>query len=106
MLPNMSSTVASFSQPITYVTVTTLLVNGIPSETKVETTINAVVEVPTAEVIANNQLSSSMNYRSIWSVSELSVGDHIKKNGKEYKIISVNDWSDYGYYEAIGEELK
>jgi hypothetical protein len=102
----MSNTVNRFAQPVTYVTISTVLVNGIPSNTPVETTINAVVEVPTAEAIVNNQLSSSMNYRTIWSVSQLEVGDHFKHNSKEYKIVSVNDWSDYGYYEAIGEELK
>lgn len=107
MLPNMSSTVKKFLQDVTHISISTTLVSGRPQETPTQTSIKAVVENPTPESLSQDQLRNSLRYKSVWTVeTPLNIDDKIIHNGITYRIISPSDWSEYGYYETVAEEVK
>lgn len=107
MLPNMKSTVERFLQDITHISVSSTLTNGRPVESKASSSIKAVVQNPTPESLSQDQLRNSLRYKTVWTTTQaLNIDDQIIHNGITYRIISPSNWSEYGYYEAIAEEVK
>lgn len=105
-LPNVSSVLDCYLQTVQYTTIDRTTVDFI--DTLVPTVINieAVVQPANPEKLNIDQIDWSLKYRLIHSKHQLQMGDYVRHNGIEYTLIIPSDWSDYGYYRSIGEEVK
>lgn len=109
MIPNMARTVASLGIPFTYVK-EVIYDGGFEDTTdQIPSVINGVIQIPQDETLQALNLDVSLNYRQIHITSELGVvpriNDQVKYSNKNFKVIKFRDFSDYGYYEFIVEEL-
>lgn len=109
MIPNMARTVKRKSIPFTYVSITINNTGFEDVNIKTEHKIKGVIQIPQDETIQALNLDFSLNYRQIHISSDLNVtpknNDEFKYKGKNYKVVRFRDFSDYGYFEFIGEEL-
>lgn len=106
MLPNLSSTVLSFAQPITRRITTQTVVNHKPSIAKEDDTIQATITTPKPEDLQNIEVDTSLKYQVCHSVDEMKIDYRFIYKQVEYKVISINDRDDYGYYRSVGEEVQ
>lgn len=109
MIPNMSRTVARMAIPFTYIKIVVYDGGFTDTTDTIESDINGVIQIPSDETLQAQGLDLSINYRQVHITNETGVtpriGDQIKYNNKNFKIKSFRDFSDYGYYEFIAEEL-
>lgn len=105
MLPNLSQVVNNFSQTVTLKKTTQTIVNYKPVNTVVESQIKATVQVASDETLKVNNLDTSKSYFTIHSTSALKVNDIVVYKGKNLKVITIRDDSDYGFYKGIGEQV-
>lgn len=109
MLPNMKSTIKKFSQSFTYVKV--VVYDGGFEDTKddIEYVISGVIQIPQDKTLQALDLDVSISYRQVHIPTDTGVtprnNDLIKFNNKNFKVIKFRDFSDYGYYEFIVEEV-
>lgn len=106
MLPNMAEVLDDFLQPVKTKIVTVTTVDFVPTETIVETDILAVVQVAQKEKLNPQAIDWSKRYLQVHSKEPLDMRALVEYQGKDYKVFELNDYSDYGYYEAICEEVK
>lgn len=71
-----------------------------------DTFIFAVVQPTNAEAITVAQVDWSLKHYTVHTLSKLDMSSIIIYQDKEYKAIQVTAWGDYGYYEAVFEEVK
>ena len=105
-LPDMSDILDEWAQPIILKTVTITSVDFEETETVDKQGIGAVVQPAEKDKINVENLDWSLAYYTIHSKSTIVEGQYFEYMGKDYKIISVLPYGDYGYYEAVGEETK
>lgn len=109
MIPNMANTIKRKSLPFIYVK--EVVYNGGFEDTTeaIEYSINGVIQIPQDQTLQTLGLDFSINYRQIHVPINAGIipknADQIKYKNKKYKVIRVRDFSDYGYYEFIAEEL-
>ncbi len=103
---DVSDVINDFKQSIIYRVATTTTVNFQPTETITDTDIYAMVQVAQKENLNIEAIDWSKQYLQIHSSDPLEVGQKIVYKSKEFKIIDLNDYSDYGYYEVTAEETK
>lgn len=105
-LPNLSPILSSWTQVVGLKTVTTTTVDFVASQSVSSVNIDAVVQPAQSEVLQALEIDFSLRYIQIHTVSVLSVGKYITYNSTDYKIIQLLQYGDYGYYEAVCEEVK
>jgi hypothetical protein len=103
---DMSEMLEGFEQDVILRKRTTTTVDFVPTESITDTDIMAVVQVPDDETKRAENLDYSKTYQQFHSVSVLAMNDFIIYSGTEYKIVRLCAHGDYGYYEAIGEQVK
>lgn len=106
MLPNMSDVLPEWEQAITLRTITTTTVDFERVDTVVDVPLRAVVQPTKAEDISVQQVDFSLRHYTIHTVEPISITSRIVYQATEYKAIQLNAWGDYGYYEAVFEEVK
>lgn len=109
MIPNMARTIRRKSILFTYVSITIDNTGFEDVKVKTEHEIKGVIQIPQDETLQALILDVSLNYRQVHITSNLGVvpknNDQFKYNGKNYKVMRFRNYSEYGYYEFIGEEL-
>jgi len=106
MIPNMSDTLTEWEQPVKLKTVSTVTVDFVAVKTVVVTPKLAVVQVAEKQKLKIGSLNWSKSYKLIHSKFPVDVNQFIEYAGKDFKIVSLEDYDDYGFYAAIGEETK
>ena len=102
-LPDVSSALLGWTQTLLLKTVTTTTVRFEPVTVVTGVALEAVAQ-PTQKTRLNADLLDwSRAHLTFHSEQPLELGQFVERSGKDYKIVEVADWSDYGYYEAIGE---
>jgi len=105
-MPDMSDVLDEYAQTILIKEITTTTVDFEPTETIVATVIEAVVQVADTEKIQVSDIDYSKEYIQVHSTYQMEINEIIEWLGKDYKIRSKKNYSQYGYTEAIGEEIK
>ena len=105
-LPNMSSVLTAFEQTIILKSIVQTVVDHRPVDTPTPNTIKAVVQVAEKEKLQIEIVDWSLQYLMVHSKTSFTINDLIEYKGKDFKIIDLGDYSDYGYYESIAEEVK
>lgn len=109
MLPNLSYVLNSFSQSLTLIEVTQEIVDYKPINVETSTQIDAVVQVAESDKLTKlygNKIDLSKRYLQVHTKEVLKNIYMCIYQGIRYKIFSVNNYSDYGYYEALFEDIK
>lgn len=104
----MAATVAAFEQAVNLITVTKSIVAG-DFKNPVESiasqeSIRAVIQVANPENLNVSEIDFSLRYVRIHTRVNLSINQYISYAGTTYRIVTEQNWSDYGYFECIGEE--
>lgn len=109
MIPNMSDVVSDFTQSFIYVREVVISEGFEDTTDSIETNLIGVIQIPNDETINANKLDYSLNYRQVHIKSTLGItpktNDFIKYKNKNYKVVRVRDYAEYGYYEFIVEEV-
>jgi hypothetical protein len=103
---DMSEVLTCFLQPVTLKTVTVTSVDFVDTTTVTTQSIQAVVQPADKDKLNADNIDWSLEYQTIHSKSQLLEGQYAEYAGKDFKIISVMPYGDYGYFEAVGEETK
>lgn len=101
-LPNVSGALLDWFQPITFVIIKKTTVNFKLVEERSNYTFMGVVESQTPQQLQMKpEGQRSWNYLNIWSLPNVSlkIDDIFCYQGKDYRVLSKNDWSQYGYAE-------
>ena len=106
MLPNMSSALDRWLQTVVLKTITQTVVNHRPVQTPSSTNIQAVIQPADKKKLTVENIDYSLAYLQVHSKTQLRVGDVIEYKSVDHKIVQLGPYSDYGYYEAIAEELR
>lgn len=104
-LPNMSSTLSGWTQAVSLKIVTTTTVDFEPVQSSSSTTIQAVIQPADMEQLRPEDIDWSLRYIQVHTIIALSVGKYITYNSTDYKIVRLLQFGDYGYYEAVCEEV-
>lgn len=105
-LMNMGSVLDFFSQAIKLKSITTSSVDFAETETVNESFISAVVQVADNDKLTADNIDYSLEYLMVHTRGLLENNQYIEYKGKDYKIISVNPYDDYGYNECVAEQTK
>lgn len=110
MIPNMSDVLTDFQITFTYVQVIVLDDGNFEdTEDNVETQIQGVIQIPQDNTLQALELDLSQEYRQVHIKSSVGItpktDDEIKYNNKNYKVVRVRNFSEYGYFEFIVEEI-
>jgi hypothetical protein len=105
MLPDLSNVLHSFEQTVTLKQVTQTISNFRPQETQSSSSIQAVIQVADPTQLAINDINYELRHIKIHTTNQIKNRDIIEYNGTDYRIISVQNYSDYGYFEAVANEV-
>jgi len=103
---NLSNTIKRLSVPLSLVKVTTTIVNHVPTETEVISNIKAVVQPADKDKINKDKLDYTLKYIQVNNLEEILINDIVEYKGIRYKAFENADYTDYGYYESIMEQIK
>ena len=106
ILPNLANTVLRFAQTITKRAFTQTVVNHEPTESYIDGDFLATVTTPTPEDLQQVEIDTSLKYKLIHSADEIKINDLVVHKGTTYRIITLSDREDYGYYRTVGEEVQ
>ena len=106
MIPNMSDVLTDFEQIVQLKTTTQTIVNYRPVISSILTSFRAVVQPADKQNLQVADIDMSKEYLLIHSKTGLKINDIVVYKGKDYIIKTLGDFSDYGYYESIAEEVK
>lgn len=104
MLPNMSSTLTSWSSPYTIKTITRTTADFVEVIVVATRTANCVIQPAQKEKLNADQIDWSLRYLQVHSNDELKNGEYLVFGGEDYKIIDDGNYQLYGYSEVIAEE--
>lgn len=103
---DMGDTLDEWSQTIKLKTLVDATVRFQPVKAVTVADILAVVQPPRPEVIAKLNLDLTARYFTLHTRTPVVTGQFFEYKGADYRIVELTDWSDYGYYEAIGQDTK
>lgn len=103
---NVSDVLDCFLQSVVLKTVTTTSVDFEESESVTTQTIRAVVQPADMDKLNADNIDWSLDYQLLHTKFTISVGQYIEYKGRDYKIISLKNYGDYGYVEAVIEQTK
>ena len=106
MLPDMSGTLLAWQQVVKLKTATTTTVDFVKQVVVTESDIDAVVQVADKEKLNPDIVDWSLQYVLVHSDSAIEIGQFVEHKSKNFKIIDLGDYVDYGYYRAVVEEVK
>lgn len=107
MLPDMSDVLSEWEQDVLRKVVDRQTVDFEPVDVVTAYTMRAVVQVERPENLNMDTLDWSRRYIKIHTNDDsLNVGEFLEYQGQDYKIVTDSDFSDYGFYRAIGEQTK
>lgn len=106
MLPDMAGVLDEFSRPVSLSTVTQSVVGFKPVDTESKSTIQAVIQPANKNKINPDIIDWSLDYKTMHSKIAVKAGDFFTENGVKYKAVENSDYSVYGYYETLFEEVK
>jgi hypothetical protein len=106
MLPDMSGTLLAWQQPVKRKIATTTTVDFVKQTVLSESPIEGVVQVADKEKLNPDIVDWSLEYILLHTNSAIDVGQFIEHKTKNFKIIDLGDYIDYGYYRAVCEEVK
>lgn len=107
MLPDMSSVLTDWSQPVVLKTRTETTVDFVPVVTITALPIMAVVQPADPEKLQVDQIDFSLEYIQIHSVSPMAIGQYVEWMGRDFKLVPFRKgYGQYGYTESVGEETK
>jgi len=93
-------------QPIILKTVACESVDFEETQTVTRETIDAVVQPTTDDKLRALNIDHSLQYQTIHTKSEIQEGQFFEFQGRDFKIISIKPWRQFGYNDGIGEETK
>ena len=105
-LPNMVIGLSGWTVPVVLKTETVTTTDFVETSVVSETTIQAVIQPETPESLRSDNIDWSLKYVRIHSETALAVGQFVEFEAQDYKVISVTDYSAYGYYTAFGEQTR
>jgi len=106
MLPDVSSALLGWTQPVLVKTVTETTVDFKPVTIVTGSTVQAVIQ-PTKKTLLNaDTLDWSQPHITLHSETLLELGQLVEHRGADYKVVEQQDWLDYGYCEAVCEATK
>ena len=107
MLPDVSDALEEWVSAYTVKTLTRTTVDFEPADVVTPRIVRAMIQPADPQrlqILAG--LDWSLKYIAVHSLDAVAVGERIEYRGEDYKLVSSTDWSDYGYYSAIGEQTK
>jgi len=105
--PNMARVVARWESPYLMKSVAIEKVDFVETTIVTVQTQNLMIQVADKEKLNPESIDWSREYILIHSRSPLMLGKYVEYKNKDFKLVSGGgDWSDYGYYEIVGEETK
>jgi len=106
-LPNLSGAIIGFEQNIEFFNISKITVDGQTTPTPIDqATIRASVQVARPQDIQVDQVDESLKYIQVHARTLIEIYSFLTYKSINYKLISSGDWSDYGYFRAIGEQVK
>ena len=106
MIPNMSDTLTEWEQPVKLKITSTATVDFVETKTVLVVNKRAVVQVAEKQKLNIGSIDWSKSYKLIHSKFPIDINQFVEYSGKDFKVVSLEDYDDYGYYAAIGEETK
>ena len=106
MVFDVSDFLGCWSRPITLKVFRNFKVDFEDFEECTETTMQAVVQLARPEELKIEGVDYSKRYILIHSESAINVNNRVNFDLLDFIIISKSDYDGYGYFEAIGEEIK
>jgi len=106
MLPDMSDALTEWEQPVRIKTATTTTIDFKQTTAISESDTRAVIQVADKEKLNPAIIDWSLRYILIHSKSRIVAGQYIEYQGENYKIVTTSNYTDYGYQEVVGEEVK
>lgn len=106
MMPDMSSTVLEFAQSLTFKTSVQTVVNYEPVITYTTTTKQGVIYPSKSDDLKSLLIDNTLAYYTVITIDNLDINDLLSYKSKDFKLFSKQDFSDYGYYQFIFEEIK
>ncbi len=108
-LPDMSQALSAWEQSVTHRTIvkTTNPTTFVTTNANTDTVIKAVVQVGQPDDLSVSDIDYSLRVIKVHTKSSLSNSNSfIIYKGTTYKIIQVKDYSDYGYYRALCQQVR
>ncbi len=105
-LPQMGNVLTAFEQTVILKSIVQTVVDHRPVDTPTPNPIQAVVQVAQKEKLQIEIINWSLQYLMVHSKATISMNDLIEYKGKDFKIVDLGDYDDYGFREAIAEEVK
>ena len=103
---NVSDALDCFLQTVKLKTVSVTSVDFEETETVTESNIRSVVQPADKDKLNADNIDWSLEYMWFHTKFNIEIGQYIEYQGKDYKIIDLKRYGDYGYFEATGEETK
>lgn len=95
-----------FVQSLTFKKSTQTIVNYVPTTTYETVIKNGVIYPSKSDDLKSLIIDNTLAYYTVYAYDVLSANDLLIFKTKEYKLLSKQDFSDYGYYLYIFEEVK
>lgn len=106
MLPSMSDVLTEWEQAIKLKTVSITSIDFVDTTVITVENKRAVVQVAEKENLRLDSLDWSKEYKMVHAKYQLEIGQFVESSGKDFKIIGLENYGEYGYYMAIAEETK
>ncbi|MEH4801276.1 hypothetical protein PO472_20790 [Atlantibacter hermannii] len=103
---DMTDALIDWEQPVKLKTRTETTVDFESVEKVVSQDILAVVQSANKETLTMDSLDWSKEYLQIHSRVNIEVGQYIERGGRDFKVVSADDYLDYGFCAVIAEETK
>lgn len=104
MLPQMTIGLIGLTQPLKLKTVTTTSVDFEETEVITVVTFQGAVHPAQKQKLNPETVDWSKQYIKCFSETVLDIGKFIEYKSKDFKIIELGNYSEYGYHVGIGEE--
>lgn len=104
MLPQMTIGLIGLTQPLKLKTVTITSIDFEETEVITVATFQGAVHPAQKQKLNPETVDWSKQYIKCFSETVLNIGQFIEYKNKDFKIIELGNYSEYGYYVGIGEE--
>lgn len=106
MMPNVFEALGDWQQPVVLKTSVTTSIDFVETTIVTGESIDAVVQPTKLTTLNTDTLDWSREHFTFHSGDDMKHGQFIEYKGRDFKIVDRADYSDYGYFEAVGEETK
>jgi len=105
-LPNVSRALNGLTQTLQLKTMVKTTVDFNVFESVTIRPISAVVQPTEKNKLNADTLDWSREHITLHGVDLLVFGQFVEYKGKDYKVVDIQNWTDYGYCESVCEETK